>query len=83
MKQFDSLIFFNFHLVFFSITWKQFIVWMLNIAMCLVCLVKLLVHGEPIVHQSEMDEYYVCKKKADQLMSEVCGKCDKVLSIIS
>jgi hypothetical protein len=44
---------------------------MLNFAICLVCLVKLFVYGEPIVAESEMHEYYVYKKKADQLMAEV------------
>jgi len=44
---------------------------MLNLAICLVCLVKLFVYGEPIVAESEMHEYYVYKKKADQLMAEV------------
>lgn len=45
---------------------------MLNLAICLVCLIKLFVYGEPIVDESEMHEYYVFKKKADQLMAEVC-----------
>lgn len=45
---------------------------MLNLGICLVCLVKLFVYGEPIVAESEMQEYYVYKKKADQLMDEVC-----------
>lgn len=47
---------------------------MLNLAICLVCLVKLFVYGEPIVSESEMQEYYVYKKKADQLMAEVCAE---------
>jgi hypothetical protein len=47
------------------------VAWMLNFAICLVCLVKLFVYGEPIVAESEMHEYYVYKKKADQFMAEV------------
>ncbi|CAF4026721.1 unnamed protein product [Rotaria sordida] len=57
-------------LLFLSISWKQLIAWMLNIAICLVCLVKIFVHGEPIVHELDMDEYYTYKKKADALMDE-------------
>ncbi|CAF0850328.1 unnamed protein product [Rotaria sp. Silwood1] len=55
---------------FLSTSWRQLVAWMLNFAICLVCLVKLFVYGEPIVPESEMHEYYVCKKKADQLMAE-------------
>ena len=44
---------------------------MLNLAICLVCLVKLFVYGEPIISESEMQKYSIEKKKADQLMSEV------------
>jgi hypothetical protein len=55
-----------------SISWKKLLIaWMLNIAICLVCLVKLFVHGEPVVYESDMDNYYIYKKKADQLMNEV------------
>ncbi len=54
-----------------STSWRQLVAWMLNFAICLVCLVKLFVYGEPIVAESEMHEYYVYKKKADQLMAEV------------
>ncbi|CAF2491172.1 unnamed protein product [Rotaria sp. Silwood2] len=57
-------------LLFLSISWKQLIAWMLNIAICLVCLVKIFVHGEPIVHELDMNEYYAYKKKADALMDE-------------
>ncbi|CAF4710407.1 unnamed protein product [Rotaria sp. Silwood1] len=57
-------------LLFLSISWKHLIAWMLNIAICLVCLVKIFVHGEPIVHELDMDEYYVYKKKADALINE-------------
>ncbi|CAF2414532.1 unnamed protein product [Rotaria sp. Silwood2] len=55
---------------FLSTSWRQLVAWMLNLAICLVCLVKLFVYGEPIVAESEMNEYYVNKKKADQLMTE-------------
>lgn len=58
-------------LAFLSTSWRQLVAWMLNLAICLVCLVKLFVYGEPIVPESEMHEYYVYKKKADQLMAEV------------
>lgn len=44
---------------------------MLNMAICFVCLVKLFVNGDPIVHESAMDEFHLLKKKADQLMHEV------------
>ncbi|CAF3325592.1 unnamed protein product [Rotaria socialis] len=57
-------------LLFLNISWKQLVTWMLNIAICLVCLVKIFVHGEPIVHESDMDEYYTYKKKADALMDK-------------
>ncbi|CAF3301520.1 unnamed protein product [Rotaria socialis] len=55
---------------FLSTSWRQLVAWMLNLAICLVCLVKLFVYGEPIVPESEMHEYYIHKKKADQLMAE-------------
>ncbi|CAF5085778.1 unnamed protein product, partial [Rotaria magnacalcarata] len=55
---------------FLSTSWRQLVAWMLNLAICLVCLVKLFVYGEPIVPESEMHEYYIHKKKADQLMTE-------------
>ncbi|CAF0788477.1 unnamed protein product [Adineta ricciae] len=55
---------------FLSTYWRQLVAWMLNLGICLVCLVKLFVYGEPIVPESEMHEYYVYKKKADQLMAE-------------
>jgi hypothetical protein len=51
---------------------------MLNIAICLACLVKIFVHGESIVDESEMDEYYSYKKKADQFMNEVDKKTKKI-----
>jgi hypothetical protein len=60
-------------IAFLSTSWRQLVAWMLNCAICLVCLVKLFVYGEPIVDESEMHEYYVYKKKADQLMAEVSG----------
>ncbi|UJR23410.1 hypothetical protein I4U23_026417 [Adineta vaga] len=55
---------------FLSTSWRQLVAWMLNFGICLVCLVKLFVYGEPIVPESEMHEYYVYKKKADQLLAE-------------
>ncbi|CAF3994386.1 unnamed protein product, partial [Adineta steineri] len=55
---------------FLSTSWRQLVAWTLNLGICLVCLVKLFVYGEPIVPESEMHEYYVYKKKADQLMAE-------------
>lgn len=61
----------SFVLALLSTSWRQLVAWMLNFAICLVCLVKLFVYGEPIVEESAMDEYYVYKKKADQLMAEV------------
>lgn len=60
-----------FSLAFLSTSWRQLVAWMLNLAICLVCLVKLFVYGEPIVEESEMHDYYAYKKKADQLMAEV------------
>ena len=60
-----------FFLVFLSLSWKNVIGWMLNMAICFVCLVKLFVHGDPIVHELTMDEFHLLKKKADQLMNEV------------
>ena len=60
-----------FFLAFLSTSWRQLVAWMLNLAICLVCLVKLFVYGEPIVEESEMHDYYAYKKKADQLMAEV------------
>ena len=59
-------------IAFLSTSWRQLVAWMLNVAVCLVCLVKLFVYGEPIVPESEMQEYYIYKKKADLLMAEVC-----------
>jgi hypothetical protein len=58
-------------IAFLSTSWRQLVAWMLNLGICLVCLVKLFVYGEPIVPESEMHEYYIYKKKADQLMAEV------------
>ena len=58
-------------LAFLSTSWRQLVAWMLNIAICLFCLIKLFVYGEPIVSEVEMQEYYAYKKKADQLMAEV------------
>lgn len=62
---------------FLSTSWRQLVAWMLNFAICLVCLVKLFVYGEPIVSEFEMQEYEVLKKKADQLMSEVRRKVEE------
>ena len=59
---------------FLSASWRQLVAWMLNMAICLVCLVKLFVYGEPIVSDVEMQEYDVYKKKADQMMAEVGGE---------
>lgn len=56
---------------FLSTSWRQLVAWMLNLAICLVCLVKLFVYGEPILSEVEMQKYSIEKKKADQLMSEV------------
>ena len=56
---------------FLSTSWRQLVAWMLNIAICLFCLIKLFVYGEPIVSEAEMQEYYAYKKKADQLVAEV------------
>lgn len=55
---------------FLSTSWRQLVAWMLNLAICLVCLVKLFVYGEPILSEVEMQKYSIEKKKADQLMSE-------------
>ena len=57
--------------VYLGLSCKQVIGWMLNLAICLVCLVKIFVHGDPIVHESDMEEYYAYRKKADCLMEEV------------
>ena len=67
---------FDFFVLFYSIgflstSWRQLVAWMLNLAICLVCLIKLFVYGEPIIDDNDMQEYYLYKKKADQLMSEV------------
>ena len=71
----STFVFRSSHLLFFSAflstSWRQLVAWMLNFAICLVCLVKLFVYGEPIISDSEMHEYYIYKKKADQLMIEV------------
>jgi len=56
---------------FLNISLKQFIAWILNITLYLVCFIKLFVYGESFVHQSEMDQYYSYKKKADQFINEV------------
>ncbi len=66
----------------FTISSKELIAWMLNIAICLACLVKIFVHGESIVDESEMDEYYSYKKKADQFMNEVDKKTKKYNSTL-
>jgi hypothetical protein len=58
-------------------SWKQIIAWILNISICLVCFVKFFIHGESIIYQSEMDEYYSYKKKADQYINEVYYKINQ------
>ena len=57
--------------VYLRVSCQQVIGWMLNLAICLVCLVKIFVHGDPIVYESDMDEYYAYRKKADRSMKEV------------
>lgn len=49
---------------------KQIIGWMMNIALCLICLVKIFVHGDTVLQQSDIDEYYSLKKKADQCIHQ-------------
>ncbi len=70
----------NLFIAFLSTSWRQLVAWMLNIAICLVCLVKLFVYGEPIVDESEMHEYHDYKKKADQLMAEVRKQFHNIFS---
>lgn len=57
--------------IYSLVTWKQVIVWLLNTSICLVCLIKLFIYEEPILHESDIDEYYSYKKLADQYMNEV------------